>query len=83
MRASRYQSIAMFLGSARLWRAGERHQAFANFSLETPLCMETEAQEVRCGGTPQPARGTRALPNPARVYVHGSYEIRRAILIKV
>jgi len=34
----------MFLGSARLWRAGERHQAFANFSLERSLCMETKAQ---------------------------------------
>jgi len=29
------------LGSARLWRAGERLQAFANFSLERSLCMET------------------------------------------
>jgi len=39
----------MFLGSARLWRAGERHQAFANFSLERSLCMETRLMGISLG----------------------------------
>ena len=33
------------LGSARLWRAGERLQAFANFSLERPLRMQTRPRK--------------------------------------
>ena len=34
---------------------------------ELPLHVEQEEDvlKVRCGGTPQPARGTRALPKPA------------------
>jgi hypothetical protein len=32
------------LRSARLWRAGERLQAFANFCLDKPVRMQTKLQ---------------------------------------
>lgn len=33
------------LGSARLWRAGERLQAFANFCLDKQVRMQTKFQK--------------------------------------
>src|ERR1041385_1445043 len=52
------------LGSARVSRAGERVLAIANFSL-TILFLRSRTKienQVRFGGTPKPARETRALP---------------------
>jgi hypothetical protein len=35
------------------------------FSAANTLNENKASEKVRCGETPQPARGTRALPNPA------------------
>jgi serine protease Do len=54
-------------GSARVSRAGERVLAIANFpsAVLASAAGEIEAK-VRLGGTPRPARGTRALPRQWR-----------------
>src|SRR4029077_15061045 len=35
------------------------------FSVANTLRENNVSENVRCGGTPQPVRGTRAVPNPA------------------
>jgi hypothetical protein len=53
--------IAEALGSARVSRAGERVLAIANFSVTSEHLLGQYKNEVRFGGTPKPARETRAL----------------------
>ena len=51
-------------GSARVPRVGERVLAIANFPQTFLGLREASTGKDCCGETPQPARETRALPNP-------------------
>ena len=66
------------LGSARLWRAGERLQAIANFDCHTASTLHVE--EVRFRRMRKPVRCNRALPRrqtpPSLFFLH--YEHERA-----
>ena len=71
------RAVKKVMGSARVSRAGERVLAIANFSCAFEPGLRFVVQEKACfGATPlqrirsnghafQPARVTRALPNPA------------------
>ena len=51
------------MGSARVSRAGDGVLAIANFlDVLTEKNSALDQEKVRCGGTPQPTRETRALP---------------------
>jgi hypothetical protein len=60
--------VTEWWGSARVSRAGDGVLAIANFSLFGPTGYRAMSHptpikpKVRCGGTPQPTRETRALP---------------------
>ena len=61
---------AILLGSARVSRLRDRDWAeryvlaIADFSFESPHTLrDSSITEDRFGGTPKPARETRALPN--------------------
>ena len=66
------------LGSARLWRAGDRLQAIANLDCHTANKLLVE--EVRFRRMRKPARCNRALPGcaipPSSFFLH--YEHERA-----
>ena len=52
----------LYLGSARVSRAGERVLAIADFTYDARQMPWRCIRKDCCGGTPQPARGTHALP---------------------
>ena len=64
------------LGSARLWRAGDRLQAIANFHCHTANKLHVE--EVRFRRMRKPARCNRALPRrqtpPSLFFLHDEHE---------
>ena len=64
------------LGSARLWRAGDRLQAIANFPCHTANKLHVE--EVRFRRMRKPARCNRALPKrltpPSLFFLHDEHE---------
>ena len=64
------------LGSARLWRAGDRLQAIANFHCHT--ADKPYVEEVRFRRMRKPARCNRALPRcatpPSLFFLHDEHE---------
>jgi hypothetical protein len=64
------------LESARLWRAGDRLQAVANFPYDT--ANELHVEEGRFRGMRKPARCNRALPGPetppSLLFLHDEHE---------
>src|SRR5262249_52148055 len=64
------------LCSARVWRAGERILATADFRCDfsTPSVHETSGRDC-FGATPKPTRGTRALPmSVSSLFLHHEHE---------
>jgi len=58
-----YSNACRFLGSARLWRAGEGLRRSRTFLLSSRLSQRVQGpNKVRFGVTPKPSRQRRALP---------------------